>query len=212
MILRIKPILPIIIIAALFSSCASEAPVDAEVCFDDQVLPIFVSHCTESGCHNASDREKGLDLTNYESIISKGITPGDYKSSEIYQSLVTNMPPDGRMSNEQIETIALWIEQGANHTTCAETSCDTTSVSYSADILPIVNTYCVGCHSGSSPSGEISYETYAEVKSSVFNNGQFLGSIRHDVGYSEMPKDASQLSNCKIAKIQKWINDGAPNN
>jgi hypothetical protein len=38
------------------------------------------------------------------------------------------------------------------------------------------------------------------------------GAITHSAGFTPMPKDAAQLSACTIAKIKKWIDDGAPNN
>ena len=56
------------------------------VCFDSDVLPIFQSNCTQSGCHNSQDRKEGYDLTSYESIVSRGIVPGDYKASKIYKA------------------------------------------------------------------------------------------------------------------------------
>ncbi len=90
-------------------------------------------------------------------------------------------------------------------------SCDTTSVSYANDVWPVISARCTGCHSGGAPAGNIALENYNDVVV-VGKNGKLLGSIRFDPGYSPMPKGGSKLSSCDIAKIEKWINDGMPNN
>ncbi|MBK8702317.1 MAG: hypothetical protein IPN33_01015 [Saprospiraceae bacterium] len=204
-------------IAMLYSGCTKEYLQNVnDVCFERDVLPVFVSNCTQSGCHNSQDREEGYDFTTYESIVSHGITPGDYKSSIVYQSLVgvgaDQMPesPYERLSDEQISAIALWIEQGADKTTCTST-CNTDNVTYNLSVKPILQNYCNGCHSGGSPSGNISYSTYNGVKTTV-DNGTLVGSIDHAQGYVAMPQNTSKLSACNIAIIKKWVSDGAPNN
>lgn len=189
------------------------------VCFERDVLPIFQSNCTQSGCHNSQDRESGYDLTSYDNIVSKGIEPFDYRSSEIYEVLVKTggeeaMPqaPYSRLSDEQISTIALWIEEGAQNTTCSDSStCNTSNVTFSASVKPILQTYCNGCHAGSSPLGNVDYNTYSGVKVSA-TNGELLGSIQHASGYSAMPQNANKLSACNIATIKAWVDAGAPNN
>jgi mono/diheme cytochrome c family protein len=205
--------------ALIIPGCTKEYVEDINgVCFERDVLPIFVSNCTTSGCHNSVDKAEGYDLSSYETIISKGIEPGDYKSSEIYQVLVASfgdeaMPPSpyDRLSDEQIATIALWIEEGAEKTTCDAGACDTLNLSFSADIQPILDNSCTGCHSGAAPSGEVNLGTYAGVKA-VADDTRLLGSIDHLPGYSRMPQGGNKLSACNIAKISAWINAGAPNN
>jgi hypothetical protein len=44
------------------------------------------------------------------------------------------------------------------------------------------------------------------------DDGSLIGSINHDNGFSPMPKGSSKLNLCNITVIQKWIDDGAPNN
>ena len=190
------------------------------VCFERDVLPIFQSNCTQSGCHNSQDREEGYDLSSYEQIVSRGIVPGDYKASKIYHVLVAPggeglMPqsPYSRLNDAQITLIALWIKEGAENTTCSDSSstCNTSNVTFSATIAPILQTYCNGCHGGASPQGNINYNTYAGVKATV-TNGKLMGSIQRLSGYSAMPQNANKLSTCKISTIQAWIDAGAPNN
>lgn len=200
-------------------SCTREYVEDLRgVCFERDVLPIFQSNCTQSGCHNSADRESGYDLTTYSSIVSRGIKPGDYKGSEIYKVMVFPfgegaMPqsPYARLTDEQIATIALWIEEGAENTTCADSTCNTTNVTFSASVKPILQTYCNGCHGGSSPLGNVDYNTYNGVKATV-TNGKLLGSIQHLSGFSPMPQNANKLSACNLGIIKAWIDSGAPNN
>ncbi|MCB9283277.1 MAG: c-type cytochrome [Lewinellaceae bacterium] len=189
------------------------------VCFEQDVLPVFVSNCTQSGCHNQSSHAAGYDLTTYENIISRGITPGSYQNSHIYHVIASPFgeeamppPPHQPLTTEQITNIALWIEQGANNTTCSGTVCDTTNVSFAADILPVMQNYCNGCHSGSAPSGNIDLTTYTNVKNSANSNNSLVGSITHASGYKPMPDGGGSLPNCDIAKIKAWVNAGTPNN
>lgn len=203
--------------AITYNSCQSEYLEDINpVCFQQDVQPIFVSKCTQSGCHNSQDKEKGYDLTTYESIVSHGISAGNFRKSELYQVLVRpfeQMPPSshgGQLSDEQITKIALWIEQGAKNTTCETTTCNTTGVTYSLSVKPIMENYCTGCHSSGNTSGNVDLSSYNGVKSAI--NQKLMSSIKHDGTASEMPENGSKLSDCNIAIIQAWIDAGALNN
>jgi len=89
--------------------------------------------------------------------------------------------------------------------------CDTTNVTYSGTITPILSNNCNGCHNASFPFAGIITSNYTDLMVTV-NNGRFWGSINHDSGYSPMPKNGSKLSNCNLLKIRKWLDDGALNN
>jgi hypothetical protein len=92
--------------------------------------------------------------------------------------------------------------------------CDTIGITYSNSIVPLLNTYCLSCHSNSnapSKGGNIRLEDYADVKARV-DDHKLLGSVAYENGYSPMPMGASQLDNCKITTIRLWINAGALNN
>ena len=41
--------------------------------------------------------------------------------------------------------------------------CDTTNVTYTQSVWPIISNNCTNCHSGSTPSGNISLENYDEI-------------------------------------------------
>jgi hypothetical protein len=92
-----------------------------------------------------------------------------------------------------------------------DTGCRVQNMSYQADILPILTSRCYVCHSAAANNGGISLEGYASLQRYV-DNGQLLGAIRHDGGFSPMPKNAPQLPACQIEQIQAWIATGAPDN
>jgi hypothetical protein len=93
-------------------------------------------------------------------------------------------------------------------TVCTDTS---GTVSYSQKVVPLFQQYCYSCHNGSFPSGNIAMGTYATDKA-IGANGKLYGSIIHGSGYSPMPKGMSKWTNCQIAIIKKWIDEGMQNN
>lgn len=201
-------------------SCKYEYLQESTVCFSRDVQPIIVANCTQSGCHNAVDREKGRDYSTYEGIL-KDVKAGSYKKSDLYQVIASSfgdvMPPSpyNRLSDDQILTIATWIAEGAGNDTCSviNSTCDTSGViSYATKVRPILQNNCDVCHAGTAQAGGgIVLSTYAGVKE-VAQNTTLLGSIQFASGYSAMPKGGSKLSNCNIATIKKWVDAGAPNN
>jgi cytochrome c553 len=96
------------------------------------------------------------------------------------------------------------------------TPCDTTNVTYSGTVLPIIQANCIGCHSGGSPQGNVSLEDYNSISAAgqipAGTYGSLYGVISHASGNSPMPKNGSKLSDCDISKIKKWIDDGTPDN
>lgn len=89
------------------------------------------------------------------------------------------------------------------------TVCDTSSVTYSGTIQPILTASCIGCHSAGNTSGGYALDTHAGVSAA---SGRLLGAIKHSTGFSAMPQNAGKLGDCQIAQIEKWLNSGAPNN
>jgi hypothetical protein len=93
-------------------------------------------------------------------------------------------------------------------------SCDLTNVTYTLTVKPILQSYCLSCHStAAAPAsgGGIKLENYTDLKTYV-TNGKFYGSVSHAAGYSAMPKGGGTLDNCSLQKLKKWIDDGALNN
>lgn len=194
---------------------AEEFCADGVISFQHQVLPIMVSACAYSGCHDAATAEEGVVLDSYEHI-RREVRPGSPNRSELYESItdgeddIMPPPPAARLTGAQIAIIRDWIEQGAEETTCGA-PCDAEASSFQVDIFPILKDYCVGCHGGNRKDGNVSLENYTDI-ANYANNGTLLGTIRHETYYPAMPPSGSQLSDCRISQIEKWIAEGAPNN
>ncbi len=84
--------------------------------------------------------------------------------------------------------------------------CDTLDVTYANDVYPIFDQFCIGCHGGQVPEAGIDLNNFDDV-AAIAQNGQLLGSINHEAGYSPMPKNGDKLSECLIRTITIWVND-----
>jgi uncharacterized membrane protein len=187
------------------------------VYFQQSVLPLITSNCSMSGCHDAISHKEGVNLTDYTNI-RKEVSAFNPTSSELYKCLNETgdkrMPPapSAEFSLTQKSLLLKWIQQGAKNNTCSNTAtCDTVNVTFSASVLPVLKTYCVGCHSAASPSAGIDLSTYAAVKVYAAN-GRLMGSITHAIGYKPMPSSTSKLGACEINQIKAWVTKGTLNN
>lgn len=186
------------------------------VYFKNEILPVILSNCAMSGCHDAVSKQDGVQLTDYGSILSTTKTvPFNVNKSKLYEAITETdpddvMPPAGPLPADVIAKIRKWIEQGALNNSCM--SCDTVgTMSFSNHVQPVINAYCKGCHNGPGGGGGVDLSNYNGV-STAANNGSLTGSIQHLSGYSAMPKNGNKLSTCDITTIVKWVQDGAKNN
>jgi hypothetical protein len=94
--------------------------------FNKDLLPLLVSSCARSGCHDADTQANGVRLTDYESVIETGdVRPGRPEDSDLYEVLVDDdpddrmpPPPNEPLSSNQIEQFYTWIMQGALDLDC----------------------------------------------------------------------------------------------
>ncbi|AXE18263.1 hypothetical protein DR864_11165 [Runella rosea] len=183
-----------------------------QVCFNTQILPLIVSNCATSGCHDAKSREDGYELTSYKTITSKGINISKPLSSKLYQVMIDTgkdrMPPSTPLSKAQTALFLKWIQQGAKETIC-NVSVDTTNVTFSKSVKPLLDTYCVGCHKTGASSGSVLLDSYNSVKIYV-DNQRLFGTMGSQQGYSPMPP-TGKLTDCQLLVVQKWILQGAKN-
>ena len=93
------------------------------------------------------------------------------------------------------------------------TGCNTTVTKFSAEVKPILQSYCLSCHSSSaalSSGGGIRLQDYSDVKTNVLN-GRLVGAIDQASGFSPMPNGGGKLSDCNILIIKTWIAKGTLN-
>lgn len=89
--------------------------------FESRIRPLLIEHCYE--CHSADGKklQAELRLDNRDSLISGGesgaaIAPGDPNDSLLIEALryeSFEMPPSGKLLNEQIADFEKWIADGA---------------------------------------------------------------------------------------------------
>jgi hypothetical protein len=93
-------------------------------------------------------------------------------------------------------------------------ACDTTNITYSKTIAPIMEANCNTCHNSVTANGNPPVITadYPGL-SVVAKNGKLWNAVDHVNGGSrDMPQNASKLSDCDLAKIHIWIKSGSPDN
>lgn len=92
-------------------------------------------------------------------------------------------------------------------------TCDTTAVTYSQTIQPIIDVYCYSCHSTNQSSingGGVNLENFASLTNYV-NNGNLICDIEH-AGCNDMPQNGGKMPDCNILQIKVWKAAGTPNN
>jgi hypothetical protein len=200
-------------------------PVESETCDEDtvyfmsEVLPILVSNCAKSGCHNAATAEEDIILDSYANVMGSDVVDaGDASDSEMYERIteddddkVMPPPPHQKLSSSQVLAIRTWINQGAKNNACIASTCDTAIVTFNLTIKPLLTSFCSGCHSGNTPSGGLNFTTHLGSQIPALD-GRLLGAVTHAVGFTPMPQGGGKLTDCNISKISKWIDEGAPNN
>jgi hypothetical protein len=90
-------------------------------------------------------------------------------------------------------------------------ACDTTNVTYSQTIAPIMAANCNVCHNSADPQYTIYTDNYADL-SIIAKNGQLWKAVSHDPSVVPMPYQGNKLSDCNLSKINIWIKAGSPNN
>lgn len=205
-----------LVAGGIFLSMCTYRANDPNICFERDILPIFVQNC--GGCHGASGSfggEHELDLTTYDGIMQR-VVKHHPLLSDAYTSVKGNnpsMPPDGhkKLSAEQVYMIKAWISMGApNSAGCSQ--CDTSAHKFSADIQPILGSWCTGaCHTTSKPDGGFDLSNYSGVKACA-QSGKLMNSINHTGSAIAMPQGGGKIPDCDIQKIQNWVNAGYPNN
>ncbi|HLN54026.1 MAG TPA: hypothetical protein VK212_09990 [Lentimicrobium sp.] len=89
--------------------------------------------------------------------------------------------------------------------------CDTTNVSYSQTIQPILSQNCNSCHNSTENNAGVITENYNDLITHV-NSGIFWKAVNHETGVVPMPFEGQKLQQCDLDRIKAWIDNGAPNN
>lgn len=95
---------------------------------NNSILPLVVSSCGTTGCHDQDSHKDGIILTDYPSIIRTGkIKPGDPNDSEFFETLTengslmgsirfetgySNMPTNQQLSECNINLLQMIVPSG----------------------------------------------------------------------------------------------------
>ena len=89
------------------------------------------------------------------------------------------------------------------------TVCETNNPSFSECIMPIFSEHCIECHFHENSDGIMPLTSFTEIQDKIIN-GEIIESINQEIGF--MPKNGERLSAEQILIIEKWYENGAPNN
>ena len=108
---------------------AREAPISREASeqqirfFETKIRPLLADHCND--CHGPDEQESELRLDTLEGMLIGGnagssLIPGNPRGSLIvtavtYRDNDLQMPPDEKLSDQQIADLSRWVEMGAPH-------------------------------------------------------------------------------------------------
>src|SRR5215204_1949643 len=93
-------------------------------------------------------------------------------------------------------------------------------VDYNADVKPILNKHCMGCHGGVKKAGDVSFlfehEMLEPGKSGKIpvvrgdaDASEMIKRVLSDDPEERMPKNGTPLNKDEIGTLKKWINEGA---
>ena len=112
------PALPALFLGAAWSAAQDDVGVEF---FENQVRPILATQC--ASCHGTERQKSGLRLDHFGSILAGGergpaVVAGDLEKSLLvrairYDDHDLQMPPAGRLADEDIATLERWVEFGA---------------------------------------------------------------------------------------------------
>ena len=119
-------ILRLVVSILLFDLPASAVAEDdfsqkAVIQFQQHVAPLLAEHCFECHSHEGKRAKNGLMLDSRDSLLKGGdsgpaIVPGEPDKSLLMQAVLhegPEMPPDKKLSKDDIQALRNWIELGA---------------------------------------------------------------------------------------------------
>lgn len=187
-------------------------PAPHRVCFQRQILPIYVSYCSrlEGGCHDAGNPR--IALVTYAGIMN-GIKPMNADGSWFFHVIGTGMAPwaEPQVSSAQLDTIRQWINEGAKDTICDPVTCDTTGARYTNDVQQIFANYCDGCHGSTVYPTGIQFSNYEWATGYInADPDRFLRAIRYSAGPQKNMPPVAPMNACDLARLEAWVKRSMP--
>jgi dsDNA-binding SOS-regulon protein len=215
------------------------------VSFALEVAPIVSARCL--GCHGPNNPRANLRLDAFAFWRRGGrsgpiINPGNPRGSLLFARLTTpneqaRMPQgEEALPADELNTIGLWITQGARFDGHSETATldevssnvalrsfeypkpkGTETVSFTKDIAPFMANLCGGCHSAQRKSGGLSLVSYYDMMQGGESGQVIIPGDREKsrlfrlVGGLEnprMPANQSRITRKNYDDLKKWFDEG----
>ncbi|MES2778849.1 MAG: c-type cytochrome domain-containing protein [Bacteroidota bacterium] len=89
------------------------------ISYAQTIQPLLTNNCNFSGCHANGSHAGKVELSVYDSV-KTSVMPYNADASKLYFSLIKTdplrvMPPAGKLHADKIQSVWLWIEQGAKN-------------------------------------------------------------------------------------------------
>ncbi len=218
---------------------------ESMISFTKTVAPILLTRCGR--CH-ASDSKGGFNLATFAALM-KGppegvvIFAGDTVGSRLIETIETgDMPRGGKVTPEELQTLKAWIISGAkfdgpdpsapiaggaappptdtNPPPEVRRSTGNETVSFAADVAPLLVKNCNGCHIDAMQTrGGLRMDTFAQLfrggdSGAVVTPGKgeqslLVKKLRGMVGEQMPAGGRPALSDDSIKLISTWIDEGA---
>lgn len=86
-----------------------------------------------------------------------------------------------------LATVAI-VQSCSTDELAALNNVEASAVNYTDHIAPVISSYCIGCHQGSSPAAGVGLETYADVRKHTEE-----GHLSHRINNAENPMPPGEL-------------------
>ena len=218
------------------------------VSFEHEVAPILKDNCLR--CHGQDNPRANLRMDTFNGIVKGGangvpVTPRLPARSALVVRMASpddqlRMPKGGaKLADENIMTVARWIEQGANYDgtdrdapigasteekkeppkpVTVVMADGTETVSFKDDVAPWLVNICMGCHSGNTPRGKFGFTTFEQLLQGG-PTGSTIVPGKPDESYVvdlvlrqeplKMPQGQAQLKRSQAVALETWIKEGA---
>ena len=120
---RLCPILCVLVAATAQRAPAAEPALEKLAFYETKALPVLRKHCFQCHSHASGKARGGLVLDSRKALLTGGdsgaaIEPHDIEQSLLigairYESDDLQMPPAGKMPDEEISVLIEWVRQGA---------------------------------------------------------------------------------------------------
>lgn len=115
-------LIAVVVLSVSQLSAAEKQPNEQQIqFFEAKIRPLLIKHCYD--CHGADEQESGLRVDTFKGIAQGGkagslLVPGKPEQSLLitavkYQASDLQMPPDEKLSKQEIEDLTNWVKMGA---------------------------------------------------------------------------------------------------